>query len=317
MNAELAAPRLELPPGKRFAFTILDDTDDARVENVEPLYALLEDLGLRTTKTVWPVPCPEGSRNFFAGSTLEDPAYLRFCQRLQRSGFELSWHEATMESSRRPRIEGGLEAFVALFGVRPRVHTNHAENRENIYWGAKRYQTPLLRWAAGRKDDHAPFEGEVEGSPYFWGDLCRDWFPYVRNFTFYRLNARAADPYFPYRLEQTPFVNSWFSTSDAADVDEFRRLVTPCAIDGLAAEGGICIISTHLGKGFVRAGVVDPQVERALRYVAGLPGWFVPVGELLDHLATVRRPPTLTRAQLFRLEARHVVDRLRGIPRSR
>ena len=40
-----------LPTGKRFAFSILDDTDDSTLENVEPLYAILRDHGFRTTKT--------------------------------------------------------------------------------------------------------------------------------------------------------------------------------------------------------------------------------------------------------------------------
>jgi len=35
---------LEFPYGKRFAFTVLDDTDVATVQNVAPVYALLERL---------------------------------------------------------------------------------------------------------------------------------------------------------------------------------------------------------------------------------------------------------------------------------
>ena len=52
--------RFEFPQGKRFAFTIVDDTDVATVANVKPLYDLLHELGFRTTKTVWPLGCPEG-----------------------------------------------------------------------------------------------------------------------------------------------------------------------------------------------------------------------------------------------------------------
>ena len=46
---------LDFPEGRKFAFTILDDTDDATVENVRPVYDLLTELGFRTTKTVWPL----------------------------------------------------------------------------------------------------------------------------------------------------------------------------------------------------------------------------------------------------------------------
>lgn len=52
------------PEQKRFAFSILDDTDDATVENVKPVYDTLMEYGFRTTKTAWPLDCPEGSAIF-------------------------------------------------------------------------------------------------------------------------------------------------------------------------------------------------------------------------------------------------------------
>src|SRR5690606_40955769 len=51
------------PQGKRFAFSIIDDTDVATVANVRPIYRLLERLGLRATKTVWPVSCPRSEEH--------------------------------------------------------------------------------------------------------------------------------------------------------------------------------------------------------------------------------------------------------------
>ena len=68
--------RFEFPGGKRFAFTVVDDTDVATVAGVKPVYDLLDSLGMRVTKTVWPVACPEGSKNFSSSETLEDPDYL-------------------------------------------------------------------------------------------------------------------------------------------------------------------------------------------------------------------------------------------------
>ena len=50
---------MRFPGGKRFAFTIMDDTDDATVQNVGPVYEALYSLGMGATKTVWPMPCPE------------------------------------------------------------------------------------------------------------------------------------------------------------------------------------------------------------------------------------------------------------------
>jgi len=306
--------RLSYPGGKEFAFSILDDTDDATVENVAPVYDLLHALGLRVTKTVWPLDCPEGSTHYFAGSTLADPEYRRFAQELQDRGFELTWHGATMESSTRERTQRGLEVFKEVFGHYPSLHCNHGQNAENIYWGAARYRNPLLRLvykaALGRRA-HA-FAGEIEASPYFWGDLCREHFRFVRGFTWRTANTLDGDPVLVYRLSATPYVNCWFSTSDAADVKAFNRLLTRESVDALRANGGVCIVSTHLGKGFARHGRVDAQVEDTLRYLARLPGWFAPVSEILEHF--VRAAARLDRsvaAQSWH-ELRHVADRLRG-----
>jgi hypothetical protein len=107
---------MEFPDNKRFAFSILDDTDDATLENVKPVYDRLRDLGFRTTKTAWPLDCPEGSKNFFAAETLQNAAYLDFVHSLVDDGFELAFHGATMESSRRERTLQGLEFLKSEFG---------------------------------------------------------------------------------------------------------------------------------------------------------------------------------------------------------
>ncbi len=58
------------PGGHKFAFSIFDDTDWATVENVKPVYDLLADLGMRTTKSVWMFR-GEGSPKI-SGATCED-----------------------------------------------------------------------------------------------------------------------------------------------------------------------------------------------------------------------------------------------------
>ncbi|MGI6449930.1 MAG: hypothetical protein ACOX3R_06475 [Desulfitobacteriia bacterium] len=45
-------PGIQWPDGKRFAFTIIDDNDNATVQNNKPIYDLLLALGMKTTKTV-------------------------------------------------------------------------------------------------------------------------------------------------------------------------------------------------------------------------------------------------------------------------
>src|SRR2546422_10422997 len=92
---------MQFPKGARFAFTVIDDTDVATVDNVRPIYRLLEALGMRTTKTVWPVRCEEGSRDFSLSETMDDARYSDFVVDLHARGFEMALHGATMERSTR------------------------------------------------------------------------------------------------------------------------------------------------------------------------------------------------------------------------
>jgi len=311
--AKKRSQSLHFPAGKTFAFSILDDTDDATLENVRPVYDLLSDLGFRTTKTVWPVACPEGSEIFFAAETLADEAYRRYITILAERGFEITWHGATMESSTRERTSLALEAFREHLGVYPPIHCNHGHNAENIYWGLNRYRSPPLRFPFHLKVAIFPerFSGENPSSPFFWGDLCKAHFRYVRNFTFKEINSLRCDPETPYSLSGTPFVNLWFSTSDAPDLAAFNQLVTPASLDRLEREGGFCILSTHLGKRFCRNGRIDSTFKETMTYLARKNGWFVPVSTLLDHLVDQGRGRPRSGSSLMRLELRHIADRLR------
>ena len=82
--------RMLFPDNKRFAFSILDDTDDSTLENVKPVYDVLRHYGLRATKTVWPLDCPEGSRIFFAAETLQHKPYLEFVHELADGRLDLA-----------------------------------------------------------------------------------------------------------------------------------------------------------------------------------------------------------------------------------
>jgi hypothetical protein len=308
------------PDGARFAFTILDDTDDSTLENARPVYDRLAELGFRTTKTVWPVGCPEGSRNFFAADTLERPEYLEWVHQLVEKGFELALHGATMESSRRERTQRGLELMKREFGAVPRLYANHGFNRENLYWGAERFRTPWLRRLIERLGGgrERAFEGEDPTSAYFWGDLCLERIEYVRGFTFAELDLLRADPRSPYRQSDTPYVRSWFSTADAPDAATFKRRVTRRAIDRLESDGGVCILSTHLGKGFANKGRLDLDVDAILTDISRRKGWFVPVTWVLDHLRAMpgRSDAPLSPLDRTRLELRFLwsalLERLGG-----
>ena len=291
MKAPVAAPGVSLPDGKRFAFTVMDDTDDATLENVTPIYRLLESLGMRTTKTVWAVPCEEGSPDFAMAETLEDAEYRAFVIDLQARGFEIAFHGATMESSSRERTVRALTRFAETFGASPRVHANHSFNRENLYWGADRIDNPILRMAY-RAILHLPgdfYQGHRAGSDFWWGDLCAGQIEYVRNLTFEDINLMRVNPSMPYRDARRPYGQWWFSSSDAENAISFAELLREENQDRLERESGICIVATHFGKGFCADGQVKPEVRRLLTRLAQRPGWFVPVGDLLDHLRTRHR----------------------------
>jgi hypothetical protein len=304
---------MNFPRDKRFAFTILDDTDDSTLENVKPVYDALKAHGIRTTKTVWPVDCPEGSRIFFAADTLQRKPYLEFVHQLEGDGFEIAFHGATMESSRRDRTVQALELLKREFGAYPTLFCNHGHNRDNLYWGRKRFRTPWLRSIAGlaRKEATSYSLGDVEGSDYFWGDLCRQHIRYVRNWTFPCLNMLEVNPEMPYRTSDTSYVNLWFSTADAPDAGEFVRLLTRENIDRLEQTGGLCIVSTHLGKGFVKDGVLDPRVQRIFQVLSEKPGWYVPVTQMLDYLVqTQDKGQALDPWKTAMLETRYLVHKL-------
>ena len=207
----------------------------------------------------------------------------------------------------------GLEFLQREFGLSPRLHCNHAFNRDNLYWGLERLQSHFLRAVFRRVwgESGESYEGAMEGSPFFWGDLCRAHIEYVRNFTFIDLDLLKMNPEMPYRRADTPYVKYWFSTSDAEDVQEFNRLLTVERIDSLEATGGVCIISTHLGKGYARNGKLHADTAKVLRYLSSKDGWFPPVSEILDHLRTQRTVDSnMSWLSTTRLEYRFLFDKI-------
>jgi hypothetical protein len=304
------APDNRFPGGARFAFTVIDDTDVATVENVRPIYRLLESLGMRSTKTVWPVRCEEGSRNFSLSETLDDRHYRDFVVDLHARGFEIAFHGATMESSTRERTARALERFRGVFGAPPRVHANHSFNRDNLYWGVGRLDDPALRLlyrvALPQRPDF--YQGHCPGSPYWWGDLCLEQIEYVRNLTFSEINLLCVNPSMPYRDPGRPYVRWWFSAADAEGVDEFNHLLQPENQRRLDAEGGVCIIATHFGKGFARASKPNPETQRLLELLAARNGWFPAVGELLDWLRARHQSDGLPSSEWRRMQWRWARD---------
>lgn len=285
------------PFGKRFALALTDDTDRATLAEVEPVYACLAAHGIRATKTVWPLTASDVSghdpRMATAGDTLEDGAYRAWCQRLQAQGFEIALHTASGGNSPREETLLAYRRFEATFGHPPHTNIMHARNRENIYWGKDWTPGhPLLSRLIALVEP-GDFLGHRVGSPYYWGDVCREKTRYVRLFETLRANTLAFDPATPYHDPAKADVNWWFSSSYGAGVRLFA-LLTRANIERLAAQRGASIIHCYLRHYAVPQGsggfTVHPRFARLVKTLADRPdGWCVPAVELLDRLRAIRR----------------------------
>jgi hypothetical protein len=276
--------RVSWPNGHKFAFTIFDDTDWATVEKVRPVYDLLTDLGMRTTKSVWVLRCEGRAMN--EGATCDDREYREWVMSLQNQGFEIGIHNVSPTTSTREETRRGLERFRELFGEEKIIHCNHLGCQENMYW----YDARLTSWRRGLyraltlRRPNGVSRGHVEGDPLFWGDLCREHISYVRNFVFDELNTLAVCPEMPYHNAFRPFVNYWFASANGSSLRRFLGNFTFANLDRLIEEGGLCIAYVHFAADFARDGQIDEEFRRRLEYVASHNGWFAPVSAVLDHL---------------------------------
>jgi len=131
------------PDGKLFAFTIVDDTDNATVANTKPFYDFLGSLGIRITKTVWPLRSDPADPAY--AQSLEDNEYLEFVLSLQEAGFEIGYHGPRAGSNERSVIHESLALFREKLGHDPVTYAHHSDSKSNIYWGSKRTRIPVER----------------------------------------------------------------------------------------------------------------------------------------------------------------------------
>jgi hypothetical protein len=294
------------PDGKDFAFTIVDDTDNSTMENIPPVYALLDELGFRTTKSIWTLG---GDPRH--GLACDDARYREWAVGLQERGFEIALHNVASSTSPRERTIEGLERFREIFGAYPSVHVNHHICGENMYWGSARVSGVNRRVYRALNGNGTQFEGHVESSPMFWGDICRERIKYVRNFVHSDVNAWRHCSSMPYHDPQRPYVRHWFASTEGPDVRTFTETLSDENIDRLAAEGGVCIMYTHLASGFAPAGKLDPRFVSVMKRLSSLNGWFAPVTSILDHIRSVRGDHTITDRERIRIERRWLAHKIR------
>jgi hypothetical protein len=290
------------PDGKSFAFSMFDDTDNATVANTRPVYSLLSELGIRITKSVWPLRSDPADR--FFSQSLQDDDYLDFVLELKEKGFEIGYHGARAGSNPRHILLEALDLFREKIGHDPFAYAHHAPALENLYWGGLRTQWPILKRLAEYCSQHATFHGSDPDSIYFWGDLCKTRIKYVRNYGFSSVNLLQCDPWTPYHDPQKPFVNCWFSTNGWLSANSFEQVLNPARFDQWEQSGGLIIIGGHLGQNFSHDGKVIRSFERTMRLLAERNGWFVPVGTILDYICAQRGVHVLTHKQSKMLELR-------------
>jgi hypothetical protein len=166
----------------------------------------------------------------------------------------------------------------------------HGRNRENIYWGRDAVPKPLISSLVGLVEP-LDFLGHVQGSKYYWGDICRTKTHYVRQFETLEADTLHFDPATPYHDPAKPDVAWWFSASYGGGARLFD-LLAPAALDQLARDGGASIIHTylrHYGPSTSNGSPIQPTFADSIDNLAQRQdGWVVPVATLLDRLRMMR-----------------------------
>ena len=76
--------KISWPNNKQFAFTIFDDTDRANLKDIQLVYQFLDELGFKTTKSVW---VTKGNKpHESSGVTCDDKMYLNWLLELKNKG---------------------------------------------------------------------------------------------------------------------------------------------------------------------------------------------------------------------------------------
>ena len=159
------------------------------------------------------------------------------------------------------------------------------------------------------------FEGHIETSPLFWGDVCRDKIKYVRNFVLGDINTLKACPVMPYHDPDRPYVNFWFAASEGQSRKSFNAILTEANQDKLVEEAGACIMYTHLARGFLENGRISKRFRVLMERMSKLNGWFVPARTLLDFILQSRGNHVITQEERCDIERRwiwHKIVHTRG-----
>lgn len=314
----MTSSTLTYPGGKRFAFSVFDDPDGASLEAVRPIYDYLSELGIFTTKSVWGLDCA-GESGCRGSYTLENEDCADYVRELRRQGFEIGWHGACPESATRAGTQKALAHFEQIIGALPAIYAAHDTNRDNLYWGADRFAFTGTRWLYRqlKREPRGWFQGHKPGSEFFWGDLAETCLNYSRSFAFATTNLLNLRLPLVYRRPDAFYVKRWFLTCGADDVQTFNTAIRDAHQREWEGQGGLCVISTHFGKGFVVDGRIHPVTKALLKKLSDRNGWFAPVSQLLDLYVAQRGCPDLSGLKLLSLELKWFTQRLKHLLHSK
>ena len=304
----------------KFYFSIIDDTDDATLENIRPVYDFLYEQGIKISKTVWVYPALDEPSS---GDCLQRDEYADYIKVLHERGYEIGLHNvgsADYDSPyTREKILGGLDFFEKRLGFKPTICVNHSYNPDSVYGGYKRFNNPMA-WVVKKlyKQYGRTFYGEVEDSPYFWGDKHKELFKYSRNHECDTMLTTKWDKRIPYiDPRRSKYANYWYSATFAPNQNVFNYVVNDEALAKLERKGGCCIIFTHLGY-YCKDGVIDPGFVERIKKIASNPNCIsMPVTQTLDAIAEAREKagkkkyPTISYFYKTWLEVKHLLTRVK------
>jgi hypothetical protein len=90
-------------------------------------------------------------------------------------------------------------------------------------------------------------------------------------------------------------------------VNEFNKILCRTNQERLELERGVCILTTHFGKGFVKRGKLNPVTQDLLTQLSRRNGWFAPVSKVLEYLKGFRGETSVQNDNLFSLELKWFV----------
>ncbi len=250
---------------------VTDDTDAATLAQTKTVYDFLLGKNFLTTKTVWALkpnekcgipPTPDST---LRGITLQDEQYLNYCKLLKHNGYEISLHGASAGNNGRGSTKNAFELLENKIGMSD-TFICHSKNADNIYWNDK--ITSIFPFNFFLKIINK-FEcsGELESSPYFWGDICYKKINQIRLYRTRCINTLKKNPSMPYYKPNQKYVNGWFAAT--------KRSISDCAkkenLDKLISENGLTVLYQYMHRYANEDGVLNQNFVTAINSITANP----------------------------------------------